>query len=111
MSAAAGSGTYLISDDFECIDIPFTQLTSRASFVVCVSGDSMEPTYQDGDILLVQAADSIDIGEIGIFVINNEGYVKKSGIGRLISLNQKYPDIVIQEVDEVRARGRVLGKI
>lgn len=37
----------------------------------------MEPAYRDGDILIVERADSIEIGEIGIFTLDGEGYVKQ----------------------------------
>ena len=39
------------------------ELTRRASFGVPVSGDSMEPRYHNGDILVVEGAEEIDLGE------------------------------------------------
>ena len=52
-SAAAGSGTYLGPEAFRIIYVRKDSLAAQAAFAVPVSGDSMEPQFQDGDILLV----------------------------------------------------------
>lgn len=106
-SASAGTGTYLGPEAFETIHVRDNELTRRASFGVPVSGDSMEPTYHDGDILMVEGADEIEVGEIGIFTIDGEGYVKELGAGELISLNPRYDPIPIG--DSIRCHGRVIG--
>ena len=71
----------------------------------------MEPLYNDGDILLVKAQEVVEIGEIGIFIINNESFVKKAGEDRLISINPEYDDIIIHESDRLRCVGKVIGKV
>ncbi len=43
-------------------------------FGVPVSGDSMEPDYHDGDILIVKN-EIVDVGDIVVAVMNGEGYV------------------------------------
>lgn len=106
-SASAGTGTYLGPEAFETIHVRDNELTRRASFGVPVSGDSMEPTYHDGDILMVEGAEEIEAGEIGIFTIDGEGYVKELGAGELISLNPRYDPIPIG--DSIRCHGRVIG--
>lgn len=106
-SASAGTGTYLGPEAFETIHVRDNELTRRASFGVPVSGDSMEPTYHDGDILMVEGAEEIEVGEIGIFTIDGEGYVKELGAGELISLNPRYDPIPIG--DSIRCHGRVIG--
>ncbi|MCU6720711.1 S24 family peptidase [Porcipelethomonas ammoniilytica] len=50
---------------------------------VRISGDSMEPTYCDGDILLVEGLPYINISDIGVFVVNGDGYVKEYGGDRV----------------------------
>ena len=46
----------------------------------------MEPVFHDGDILLVEATGELQIGDIGVFLVNNECFVKKMGETELISL-------------------------
>lgn len=105
--ASAGTGAYLGPEAFETIHVQENDLTRRASFGVPVSGDSMEPTYHNGDILIVEGTEEIEPGEIGIFTIDGEGYVKELGEGELISLNPKYDPIPIK--DNIRCHGRVIG--
>lgn len=112
--ASAGSGEFLFQDiPTDVIAVPDTPLSRRADFVIGVNGQSMEPTYFDGDKVLVEKTNSISIGEIGIFIVGTECFIKEAGKDRLISHNEdkeKYPDIIPDErrIDTV---GRVLGKI
>lgn len=39
----------------------------------------MEPTYHSGDKLLVKKDDAVEKGEIDIFIINGEAYIKELG--------------------------------
>lgn len=108
---SAGKGEYLLDDLCESeIAIKKTDLTERSDFAIGVTGDSMEPLYQDGDIVLVQAQQTVEIGEIGIFILNRESYIKKAGKRGLISLNPKYPEIIIKDLDDFRCVGKVVGK-
>ncbi len=109
-NASAGTGKLIIDnvpeDDIEIPDIPEYR---NVSYAIGVNGDSMEPTYQDGDILLVEATQEIRIGEIGIFQVDGEAYVKQLGDTELISLNQEYDNIPLDESS--RTMGRVIGKL
>lgn len=108
--ASAGTGQYVFDDiPPEMIEIENTMDNMQANFAIGVNGDSMEPTYQDGDILLVKKQSEIHIGEVGIFMINGEAYVKELGNGSLISHNNAYEDIKIS--DTTTCIGKVLGKI
>ena len=78
------------------------------------SGDSMEPEFHDGQIGWVLHQESVANGEIGIFALNGEAYIKKlqndtDGIF-LISLNEKYAPIKVSENDRLDIFGKVLGK-
>lgn len=53
----------------------------RVAYAVKVSGNSMEPLYHDEDILLIEPTCEIDVGEIGIFNVDGQAYVKKLGNG------------------------------
>ena len=79
-----------------------------ADFVIGVSGDSMEPDYSDGDIVYVRKVTELKQGEVGIFTIGNECFIKELGADRLISRNKSYDDIKGNE--DVRLIGKVIGK-
>lgn len=108
-SVSAGFGNIL--DDYENWDtvlVPLTPESRKADFILRVSGDSMEPMFSDGDRVLVKMQERVETGEIGIFCVNDNGYIKKFGGDVLISLNKKYPDILLDS--ESRCFGKVLGK-
>lgn len=91
------------------IEIPDIREYSKADYAIGVNGNSMEPTYYDGDTLLVEMTDKIEVGEIGIFSVNNECFVKKLGEDELISLNPEYDNIALNET--AHCMGKVLGRI
>lgn len=77
-----------------------------------VSGDSMEPDFHNGDLVMVQRlSDRSDLyyGEIGAFSVRNETYIKQYGKRGLVSLNKKYKLMRFQEDESVYLIGRVLG--
>ena len=108
LPASAGTGIYLDSGQTETIKVAANEKTRQTDFAVKVSGDSMEPRYYSGDIVLVRD-EPVRIGEIGIFVYEGEGYIKKLGDGCLISLNPKYPNIQIENPDSLFCQGRVIS--
>ncbi|MBQ2988317.1 MAG: helix-turn-helix domain-containing protein [Clostridia bacterium] len=109
--ASAGTGSYLFGDQFSEITIYTNSKTESADFAVRVYGDSMMPRFENGDILLVEGADEISKGELGIFSVNGESYFKKYGGNSLISLNPMYADIRLTDNDRVLCFGRVIGKL
>lgn len=106
---SAGTGVFLGEDAFKEISIVDNYYTRRAKFALPVSGDSMEPTFHDGDIILVDGAEEIPVGKIGVFTINGEGYVKVLGKGEIISLNPDYAPIPLNECTDIRCNGEVIG--
>ena len=109
--AAAGSGYMFNDNGYEMITVKRSRDTERADFVVIVSGASMEPEYYDGDKVLIHAQPDVYEGEIGLFTINDKGYIKKKGSDRLISLNPKYADIFLSKHDNFVCNGKVVGKL
>lgn len=98
-------------DEWEEIDIPDTPDSRRADFALTIKGNSMEPEYHDGQIVLVKCQPAVDIGETGIFVVNGSGYIKRNGGDRLISVNPDYKDIMLSEYDFISCAGKVIGSI
>lgn len=108
--AAAGKSFDSLSDIMQgTIEVRDTPFNRRGDYVIGVSGDSMEPTFYDGDKVLVVQTDHIDIGNIGIFQMNNEVYIKEAGESSLISHNSRYSPIT--DDVPVYCLGRVLGKV
>ena len=111
LPVSAGPGVYLDDSIAEEISIPSNERTASTDFALRISGNSMEPKYHDGDIVLVEDTDSVEIGELGIFVLDGNGYFKKYGGDRLISLNSDYGDILLRDYAEAVCCGRVVGKL
>ena len=111
LPVSAGTGIYLDGDSSENIKIEMTEKTRDADFALRISGDSMNPKYHNGDVILVDSSVSPEIGELGIYVCDGCGYFKKFGGDRLISLNPDYSDILLSSFDDVVCKGRVIGRL
>ncbi|WP_320419579.1 XRE family transcriptional regulator [Staphylococcus aureus] len=77
-----------------------------------VNGDSMEPMFKDGEIIFVEKTHNIKNGQIGIFIIEEEAYVKKVFVEddrlTLVSLNKEYDDLHFYRNESVRLVGKVI---
>lgn len=104
---SAGHGVYLGPEEFEDVKVVANAQTHNASFCIAVEGNSMEPKFHNGDILLVDTAIEVEVGDIGIFTLDGYGYVKKRGQNDLISLNPDYAPIPLN--DSIRCNGKVVG--
>ena len=113
LAVSAGTGEPLGTTDYTTkIQIPTEQVPEEAHVCLRVNGDSMEPAYKDGDIVFIHKQDEpVREGEIGVFSLNGEGYMKRLGHKELESLNPKYPAIPIRQYDDLRCFGKVLGKL
>ena len=108
---SAGFGQHVFDDlASQTIEIEDTEINRQADFAVAVNGDSMVPTYQDHDLLLVKKQTHLEMGEIGIFLINGEAYVKELGQQCLISHNKSYQPIYFDEHMRIDCIGKVIAK-
>ena len=107
---SAGTGTWL-GEGHEYEIARFSDVPQDADFALKVRGDSMEPMYSDDDIVFVKAEVIVESGQIGVFCLNGEGYLKMLQGNRLVSLNKNYKAIVIDEYDRFFCAGRVVGKV
>lgn len=114
-SVSAGFGTY--ADNCVVDYIPLRIISDYEyddTIGIRVSGDSMYPKIEDGDIIQVHKQDSVDSGDIAVLLIDgDEGVVKKVVYGKtwveLHSSNPMYP--VRRFEDEELLRLRVVGKV
>lgn len=112
LGASAGNGNYLFDDMVKTtIAIPDTTLNRKADFILDVRGDSMEPTYSNDDKVLIVTQSQLNFGDIGIFIVNGESYIKEYSKNGLVSHNKKYPLITINEYDSFKIVGKVIGKL
>ena len=109
---SAGVGSWL-SDDVptEWISLPRDDETSQADMILEVRGDSMEPMFHDGEKVLVKTSESILEGEIGVFIVDGESYIKKTGKHELISLNPLYSPIKLSKYNDAHCIGKVIGTV
>lgn len=109
MPASAGTGTFLDNETPESILVYESREAEAADFALSISGDSMEPEFHNGDKVFVKEQPTIDEGEIGIFIINGDAFIKQLGKKCLISLNPNYKPIPLHADDSIYCCGKVLG--
>lgn len=89
--ASAGTGNYIEDSVKESYNVGHLA-PEKTDFGIRISGDSMEPMYHTGDVAWVHKQDSISNGEIGIFYLNGNTYIKELHDGPdgvyLVSLNE-----------------------
>ena len=108
--ASAGTGQIIFDmPPTKRVEIPNIPKYKKVDYAIGVNGNSMEPIYHDGDMLLVEMTEDIEIGDIGIFRVDNESYVKKLGKTELISLNPEAKNIPLN--DSAGCMGKVIGKL
>ena len=99
-AAASGFNYGFGYDDTDRETIEVDQQPPRHDIATKVSGDSMLPDYQDGDILyLVDKGLTTYNGDLAVIAYGDRSYFKKiyteNGRLRLVSLNDKYEDIIL----------------
>ncbi len=112
VSPAAGAGNYL-NDDMatETVQLPDTPENRKVDFILRVDGHSMEPNYMDGELVKIVSQPSIGIGEVGIFIVDGNSFIKEYRANSLHSLNPEYPDIMFTPEMDIRCVGKVIGTI
>ena len=110
--AAAGIGDpsewSLKAEEVYIRDCP---LANQADLIFDVNGQSMEPTLEDGSQIFVKYAANINPGQLGVFTVGNEAYVKEYQPDGLHSHNPCYPTMRFDRGDSVVLVGVVLGKV
>ena len=108
MSAGIGSSIY---NDQNYDTVYFDEKLAH-DFASWISGDSMEPKYQNGSVALIRETGFDYDGAVYAVVCNSQTYIKRiyreeEGL-RLVSINPKYHDIFISYDEEPRVIGRIV---
>lgn len=76
---------------------------SKADFAMRIEGDSMEPTYYNGDIVYIKSQSDVSDGQIAVVVMDNQATLKHVYHGKdtvtLISDNSKYAPMIMRPED------------
>ena len=109
MSAGIGASVY---GDQNFDTVYFNEELAH-DFASWVSGDSMEPKYQNGSVALIRETGFDYDGAVYAVVCNNQTYIKRvyreeDGL-RLVSINPKYKDIFIFYEEDPRIVGIIVG--
>lgn len=112
LKVSAGTGEPLIDDTYhDFLKVKRNDLTEEANFAVQISGNSMLPRFKDKEWVLVRSQPDVEIGEIGIFIIDGNGYIKERTADRLVSINPEYDDIFFKENQDIKCKGLVIGTL
>lgn len=109
MSAGIGSSVYNDQD----YDTVYFDKELAHDFASWVSGDSMEPKYQNGSVALIRETGFDYDGAVYAVVCNSQTYIKRvyreeHGL-RLVSINPKYQDIFLSYDEDPRIIGIIVG--
>lgn len=108
VAAAEGAGAFLLDDGYEEISVEMNKYTKQADVILKVVGRSMEPVIADGDRVLVRQQPSVRIGEIGVFIVDGQGYLKEYQADRLVSLNPDIDDVLVGDLQSAECYGKFI---
>ncbi len=108
VAAAEGAGAFLLDDGFDEILVEMNKYTKQADVILKVVGRSMEPVIADGDRVLVRQQPSVRIGEIGVFIVDGQGYLKEYQADRLVSLNPDIDDVLVGDLQSTECYGKFI---
>ena len=130
LPASAGRGMYLDNSSSEKVQFPASLVPDGADACIKISGDSMEPSFHDNQYVFVKECQTIEPGEIGIFILDSCSYIKMFDVVEpdedeiddytdsegsvymktmLVSLNKKYEPIPILPDSNFRVYAKVLS--
>ncbi len=109
LSAGHGNGLW---DEYETKEV-FTDKDYLYDVATWITGHSMEPIYQDGEVALIREGGFDYDGAVYAITWNEQLYIKKVYLEdngfRLVSINKDYPDKFAPAEDEPRIVGKIVG--
>lgn len=112
----AGIPLEAIEEIIDYEEIPQSMARNGEYFALQIKGNSMEPKFSEGDVVIVRKQEDVDNGDIAIVLVNgNEATVKKikkfDGGINLIPTNSEY-EVITYTVDEIeKLPVRIIGKV
>lgn len=110
---SAGSGQQIFDNPIEEVAIP-TSIVPNESYDIMLKivGDSMQPAFEDGEYVFIKLTKEIRSGQFAAIIVDGEAFLKKVYVEenqmRLVSLNKKYEDIIVNEHSNVEVVGTVV---
>ena len=109
LSAGIGASVYGDLD----YDVVYYNEELPHDFASWVDGNSMEPTYQNGEVALIRETGFDYDGAVYAVVWDSQTYIKKvyreeEGL-RLVSINKDYPDKFAPFDENPRVIGKIVG--
>ncbi|HFD1815547.1 LexA family transcriptional regulator [Enterococcus hirae] len=120
LSAGHGCPNYDKERPLGTVTMRESQIPSHYDLAFMVNGNSMHPTFENGEIVFIKLTSHVMNGQIGAVEINGEAFLKKMYVEnrrlRLVSLNcecdengnRLYPDFYSDEYDDLYVIGRVI---
>lgn len=110
-SLSAGIGSSVYND--QNYDTVYFNEELAHDFASRISGDSMEPKYQNGSVALIRETGFDYDGAVYAVVCNSQTYIKRvyreeHGL-RLVSINPNYKDIFLSYDEDPRIVGIIVG--
>lgn len=103
------------SDEWE--EIPVNLAKCGEYFALKIKGESMEPKFSNGDVVIVKKQDDVESGEIGVVIVNGcDATVKKivkqsNGIMLVASNNEIYPPKFFDRESIENLPVKIIGKV
>ncbi len=113
-SVSAGFGCYADSNVSGYKPTYLSNVAEAGDFLwINVKGDSMSPTIDNGDTILVHRQDSVENGSVAVVMIDEDAFVKKVKYGKgwveLHSFNPYYP---VRRFEKAEAENiRIVGVV
>lgn len=112
----AGIPIEAIEEIIDYEEIPQTMSKTGSFFALQIKGNSMEPKFSEGDVVIVRKQEDVDNGDVAIVLVNgDEATVKKikkfQGGINLIPTNPEY-DVITYTNNEIESLPvRIIGKV
>lgn len=108
---SAGTGIIDLDPTYK-EEMEFNGYVPKHDLAFLVDGNSMTPTFEDGEVVFVEKTPDIHSGQFVAVQVNEEAFIKKAYIEddrlRLVSLNKDYEDIYADGSDDIRIIGKVI---
>ena len=110
---AAGKPVLAVENIEDYLDLGTMFSPQQGLFVLTVHGDSMVGAHIcDGDYVIVRQQPTIENGQIGVAVVNDEATVKRIWVsGRRVRLEADNPAYPTMEFDAASSDVRIVGKV